>query len=112
MYCGPASLLFVEYKFVKALPKKDTTFLNHSLTPLQSQWLERINGPSHAALIIGVDNAAIILVDDFGANISKLRVETESMSRKDVAKWIYEVTCRGRHTHVPQANSNSSKKPA
>jgi hypothetical protein len=97
MYCGPENLLFVEYKYVKELPKKDTTLLSHSLTPLQSQWLNRINGPSHAALIIGVDNAALILVDSFSTNISKQRFEAHAVSRKDVAQWIYEVTCLGRN---------------
>ena len=72
MYVGPKSLLFVEYKYVKELPKRDTTLVKHSLTPLQLQWLERINGPSRSALVIGVGNTALILVNDFSAHISKL----------------------------------------
>ena len=97
MYCGPKSLLFVEYKYVKELPKRDTTSLPHSLSPLQLQWLERINGPSTAVLIIGVDDTAIIIPSDFANNISKLRVEAEGISRKDVANWIYQVTVLGRN---------------
>ena len=97
MYCGPKSLLFVEYKYVKELPKRDSTFLTHSLSPLQAQWLERINGPSTAVLIIGVNDTAIIIPSDFANNISKLRVEAEGISRKDVANWIYQVTVLGRN---------------
>jgi hypothetical protein len=106
MYCGPENLLFVEYKYVKELPKKDTTLIKHSLTPLQLQWLERVNKPSIAALVVGVDAAAIILVDDFSSNISKLRFLTHCVSRKDVAKWIYEVTCLGEATHAKKAKSS------
>lgn len=98
MYCGPESLLFVEYKYVKELPKKETTLIKHSLTPLQLQWLERVNKPSIAALVVGVDDSAIILVDDFSSNISKLRFLTHCVSRKNVAKWIYEVTCLGSYS--------------
>ena len=106
MYCGPENLLFVEYKYVKELPKKDTTLIKHSLTPLQLQWLERVNKPSIAALVVGIDGDAIILVDDFSSNISKLRFLTHSVSRKDVAKWIYAVTCLGRDTHAKKAKSS------
>tara|TARA_B110000285_G_scaffold218669_1_gene268388 strand:- start:321 stop:629 length:309 start_codon:yes stop_codon:yes gene_type:complete len=100
MYCGPESLLFVEYKYVKELPKKETTLIKHSLTPLQLQWLERVNKPSIAALVVGVDDSAIILVDDFSSNISKLRFLTHCVSRKNVAKWIYEVTCLGKDPYA------------
>jgi hypothetical protein len=99
MYCGPKSLLFVEYKYVKKLPKRDTTFIKHSLTPLQSQWLERINGPSVSALVIGVEESALILVGDFSANISRMRFLEHRVSRQEVATWIYNVTVLGRNTN-------------
>ena len=102
MYCGSKSLLFVEYKYVKELPKRDTTFLPHSLSPLQAQWLERINGPSTAALIIGVNDTAIIIPSDFSTNISRMRFQEEGVSRKDVAAWIYEVTVLGRNPNEQQ----------
>jgi len=97
MYVGPKGLLFVEYKYVKELPKRDTTSLPHSLSPLQAQWLERINGPSTAVLIIGVNDTAIIIPSDFSTNISRMRVKTEGMSRKDVAAFIHSVTVLGRN---------------
>lgn len=108
MYCGPSSLLFVEYKYVKSLPKKDTTLIKHSLSPLQLQWLERINGPSCAALIIGVGDTAIILPSDFSANISKLKYIEQNLSRQAVAEWIYSTTHSGR-AHE-KGSTNSGKK--
>lgn len=112
MYCGPKSLLFVEYKYLKTLPKKDTTSVKHSLTPMQAQWLKRISGPSCAALIIGVENTAIILVSDFLANISKLRVIDEGVSRQEVAEWIHSVTCLGREYDGQQTITNRRKESA
>lgn len=109
MYCGPSSLLFVEYKYVKSLPKKDTTLIKHSLSPLQLQWLERINGPSCAALIIGVGDTAIILPSDFSANISKLKYIEQNVSRQAVAEWIYSTTHSGR-AHE-KGSPTVSKKP-
>lgn len=92
MYTGPKGLLFVEYKYVKSLPKRDTTSIKHSLSALQLQWLERMKVSAKAALIVGVGDTCIILVDDFAANICKTKYIEESISRKDAATFIYEVT--------------------
>ena len=99
MYCGPSGLLFVEYKYIKLLPKRADTLIRHSLSELQLQWLERINGPARAALVIGVEDTAIIIPSDFSTNISKLQYIEQNISRHDVAKWIYEVTHLGRANH-------------
>ena len=118
MYVGPNSLLFIEYKYVKKLPKKLTTNVRHTLSPLQAQWLDRINGPAKAALVVGVDNTAVILVNDFSANISTLSVLEEGISRQDVANWIYRETFEVKTSNSGRANdflrqqrtSNRSKK--
>ena len=92
MYSGPAGILFVEYKYIKTLPKKDTTPLRHSLSALQLQWLERMKMSASAALVIGVEDTCIILVDDFSANICKTRYIEERRSKKSVADFILSVT--------------------
>jgi hypothetical protein len=92
MYSGPAGILFVEYKYIKTLPKKDTTSLRHSLSALQLQWLERMKMSANAALVIGVEDTCIILVDDFSANICKTRYIEERRSRKSAADFILSVT--------------------
>ena len=92
MYSGPAGILFVEYKYIKTLPKKDTTPLRHSLSALQLQWLERMKMSANAALVIGVEDTCIILVDDFSANICKTRDVEERRSRKSVVDFILSVT--------------------
>jgi hypothetical protein len=95
MYVGPKGLLFVEYKYVKTLPKRDSTLIKHSLSELQLQWLQRVNGPAKSALIIGVEDSAIILDCDYSTNISKLHYIEQSVSRRDVAAYIYNVTHLG-----------------
>ena len=70
-----------------------------------TQWLERINGPTRSVLVIGVGNTALILVNDFSNHISKLLAKSTAVSRKDVAKWIYEVTCLGKATHAKKAKT-------
>lgn len=104
MYAGPAGVLFVEYKYVKQLPKRDTTTIKHSLSALQCEWLTRMQKSTNVALVVGVDNTALIIVDDFSANICKSKYVEESVSRKAVADWIYQVTHSGR--------ANESKRPA
>ncbi len=103
MYAGPAGVLFVEYKYVKALPKKDTTVIRHSLSALQCAWLERMKASTSVALILGVGDSALIIVDEFAANIYKSNYVEESIPRKQVAEWIYNQTHSGRaHEKSPR----------
>ena len=92
MYSGPAGILFVEYKYVKNLPKRATTPIKHSLSALQLQWLERMKVSAKAALILGVEDTCIILVDDFNTNICKTKYIEESVTRKQAADFIYAAT--------------------
>lgn len=92
MYSGPAGILFVEYKYVKNLPKRATTPIKHSLSALQLQWLERMKVSAKAALILGVEDTCIILVDDFNTNICKTKYIEESVTRKQAADFIYTAT--------------------
>lgn len=92
MYAGPNGVLFVEYKYVKQLPKRDSTVIRHSLSKLQIEWLNRMKQSATVAVILGVDDMALIIVDDFAANICKSSYVEQSIPRKGVADWIYSVT--------------------
>ena len=96
MYAGPAGVLFIEYKYVKTLPKRDDTIIRHSLSALQAAWLERMQRSAAVALVIGVNDTAIILERDFLTNISKMQYIEQNVSRQDVAEYIYKVTHSGR----------------
>jgi len=108
MYSGPAGVLFVEYKYVKTLPKKDSTVIRHSLSPLQTQWLDRMKQSTPVALILGCENSALIIVDDFAANICKSKYVEEAIPRKQVAQWIYDVTHSGRADEKSKRITSSS----
>lgn len=96
MYAGPAGVLFVEYKYVKSLPKKDTTVIRHSLSALQCAWLDRMKGSTNVALILGCEDTALILEDDFSANICKSKYIEQSIERSEIADWIYTTVFSGR----------------
>ena len=104
MYAGPAGVLFVEYKYVASLPKRDNTIIRHSLSPLQEQWLTRMSQSTSVALILGCEDTALIIVDDFPANIYKYNYVEHAIPRKQVATWIYDMTHSGR------ANNEKSKR--
>ena len=95
MYAGPAGVLFVEYKYVKQLPKRNDTIIRHSLSKLQVDWLNRMKHSAKVALILGIEDTALIIVDDFSANISKMKYIQESRPRETVADWIYNQTHEG-----------------
>lgn len=62
MYEGAKGLLWVEYKYIKAYPKRGTTLMRTSLSPLQVQWLTRAHSRNQqVALVIGCEKDAVIL---------------------------------------------------
>jgi hypothetical protein len=91
MYSGPGGVLFVEYKYVKAFPKRDTTMIKTSVSLLQLQWLERMNTAAKAALIVGVEDSAVIITSDFVTRCANIRSQdllAQPISRKDIAEWV------------------------
>lgn len=112
MYSGPAGVLFVEYKYLKTLPKRNTTILKTSLSPLQIQWLNRMAISAHALLIIGAGNKnAIVLGSDFSQKISKIHFLKNAVSRQEVADYIYRYTHNvGRCYGTPNRTAPSCRK--
>lgn len=63
-YAGPAGTLFVEYKYIKTLPKRHTTELKLGLSPLQINWLNMMCDLGHSvAAIIGTSLGVLVLTD-------------------------------------------------
>lgn len=92
-YAGPSSILFVEYKYVKKLPKRDSSTLKTSLSPQQIQWLNRMTDfNQRAAVVIGCEETAVILENKEWENpLSKLEYLKRAVPRKAVAEWIASV---------------------
>jgi hypothetical protein len=89
-YAGPASTLFVEYKYVKTLPKRDDTLIRTCLTPQQIHWLNTLHDYNQpVALIVAVGDQALVLLDKrWNTNISKTGFLKEAIQRNRIASWI------------------------
>jgi hypothetical protein len=88
LYAGSKSILFVEYKYIKKLPAKDTTLIKTSLSPLQIIWLERMNQSASSALIIGSPDNIYIATNDFANPICKSEFMKHKTSIDDVITFI------------------------
>jgi hypothetical protein len=89
MYAGPASILFVEYKYLK-LPKKETTVIKTGLSALQLQWLDTmLNYDATPAVIIGTAVGGIILTDQEWYKELRLKDFEYALDTKQLSNWIY-----------------------
>lgn len=93
-YAGPASTLFVEYKYVKTLPKRDASLLRTSLSPQQKQWLNTLaDFHQPVALIIGCEQLALVMLNKtWNTEPSRTQFLSQAVTFSEVAKWI-ESTC-------------------
>lgn len=89
-YLGPKGPLWVEYKYVKALPKRETTPISTCLTEGQKIWLNNLHECKQpCALIIGHEQRAVILVNGAWNNdVYRHRFILSTVSRIGVADWI------------------------
>lgn len=93
-YAGPASTLFVEYKYVKALPKRDTSPIRTSLTTQQIHWLNRLHDFNQpVAVVVGCEDQATVLLDKtWNSEILRKDFLQQGVAIPEVARWI-ESTC-------------------
>jgi hypothetical protein len=85
--------LWVEYKYIKQLPKKPTTIIRHSLTPQQAMWLERLNAADCcAALVIGCQKKCFIVKSAFSDPITTATYIQNSVSLDAYTEWLVEQT--------------------
>lgn len=105
-YAGPANILFVEYKYIKQLPVKDSTPVKTSLTKLQAAWLETMqkNGVS-VALIIGSPNNICIKTSDFFSPISK--IDFRNKNNNYVTTFIEECVLKSRMNNEHPTSTSS-----
>lgn len=91
MYAGPAGLLFVEYKYLKSLPKKPTTPIRTGLSELQIIWLERmILYNVLVVAIIGSPSGAVVLTEDFSRTLTLSNFD-ETLSVSECADTIVDL---------------------
>ena len=89
-YLGARGSLWIEYKYVKALPKRDTTLVKTCLTENQRLWLDDLHRCKQpCALVIGAGTRAVILQRGaWRLDLTTAEFKKTSVDRKDVAAWI------------------------
>lgn len=92
MYAGRAGVLFVEYKYLKNLPKKETTLIKTCLTPIQASWLERMKQCCPVALMIGHNTKVLVLTNNFYTQMTKMHYNEASVSKDSAVNWIKQIT--------------------
>jgi len=61
-YCGPASDLWIEYKYLPALPKRPTTAIKIDISLIQIDWLSRLAAFGRPVwVVVGSPKQAVIL---------------------------------------------------
>jgi hypothetical protein len=95
-YSGPAANIWVEYKWIAKLPKRDTTLIKPNLSAQQLAWLIKMSGHSiSCACIIGSPAGGFLLTEkeQWINGIEKHTI----ISNKEVSKWLTEFCMETRH---------------
>lgn len=86
-YSGNKADLWIEYKLIKKLPKRDSTLLIPQLSELQKKWLqERHNEGRNVAVILGsLEGCHIFRYPDWNEGVPKTKL---TLNRAEIANWI------------------------
>jgi hypothetical protein len=89
-YEGPKGFLWVEYKYIKTLPKRASTPIKIGLSALQTQWLNRAtNNDIPCIVVVGNNNHCLVLRNKrWTYPISTDYYELCKVSNKDLAMLI------------------------
>jgi len=91
-YSGTKAGLFAEYKYIKNLPKRETTILKLDLSELQTKWLtERYSEGRNVCVILGSPQGAFIFTDQKWNDLEITKSDL-IMNQKQVAQWILNQT--------------------
>ena len=91
-YSGKGGHLFVEYKWLPALPKRDTTRFLIDLSPAQLLWLGgRYDDNIVVAVIVGFPEGGVLFLDkDWETHYTLADIIPRIQSHKALAEWIQE----------------------
>ncbi|XWY20099.1 hypothetical protein ACNGTO_03315 [Bisgaard Taxon 45] len=83
--------LWVEYKYLKSLPKLNSTKITPNLSALQQKLLrETVESGQNACVIVGFKNTGVVFesIDEWESGIEKGEFEKRSLSYKELAEYI------------------------
>jgi hypothetical protein len=99
-YAGPAGTIFIEYKYIKEIPKKKTTKIKNTLSSLQKLWLTQMESFDQAvAAVIGVGNNVIVLSNSalWENDISQEWYTKHKMTKTAFVNWLYKTVYEAHH---------------
>ncbi len=98
-YSGTNGDMWIEYKYLKSLPKRASTQIIPDLRPLQKKWLNErhIEGRSVHVAIGSPDGVSLLLPSEWETGISCEEFKDRALSRDAFAKWI-EAQCLKKET--------------
>jgi hypothetical protein len=96
-YEGTKGILWIEYKYLKTLPKKDTTSIKSGLSELQTQWLNRaIKHGQPAAVVIGHEGTCNILNNkQWTVPLNKQQYIQQAVNVRCLIQYIIQQTVNG-----------------
>ena len=88
---GDKDDLWIEVKYLKAIPKKPTTIIIPKLSALQDKWLtDRYNEGRNVCVVLGSPIGAFIFTDlTWKVGVTRFQL---TMKPKEVAQWILKKT--------------------
>lgn len=89
-YSGTLAPLWVEYKFIRELPKRGTTVIIPELSRLQIDWGQgRLAENRDVHVVIGCKEGAVILrPDEWETGMTTDEFRMRVITRKELARWI------------------------
>ena len=94
MYAGDKAILFIEYKYVPALPKIKTTPIKINLSKLQLQWLNNFVDMGHnAVVVVGTEDKNVLILQNKQWNkpVSKENFLKKAVKPSDLSNFILNV---------------------
>jgi hypothetical protein len=94
LYAGPSGILFIEYKWLKSLSKRESTPINLGLSQLQINWLDKFHSYNqNVAVAVGYSGGVLLFTNkDWTKDINVANIQKYSLSRKDYINFIMKTT--------------------
>lgn len=98
-YCDQGQVLFVEYKYVPKLPKREKTILSPKLSGNQELWLtQRYSQNVPVAVVLGTPIGSVMFVNcSWEQGISLAKLKEISLSSKGIANIIHNHCIGNQH---------------
>lgn len=93
-YSGKSADLWIEYKYIKKLPKRDSTMIAPDLSELQLNWLtNRHQEGRNVHVIIGSPLGGVVLYcTQWKDGISCADFHAQRQTQQEIADWITSIT--------------------